>query len=35
MSINSNIKDIFSFEIDDFELKDYQAHDHIKAAVAI
>ena len=35
MIINSSIKDIFSFEINDFKLKDYQAHDHIKAPVAI
>jgi thymidylate synthase len=35
MIINSSIEDIFTFEINDFELKDYQAHDHIKAPVAI
>jgi thymidylate synthase len=35
MKINSSIDDIFAFEINDFELKDYQAHDHIKAPVAI
>tara|TARA_B110000091_G_C13789343_1_gene464902 strand:+ start:817 stop:1650 length:834 start_codon:yes stop_codon:yes gene_type:complete len=35
MIINPNIGDIFAFEINDFELKDYQAHDHIKAPVAI
>lgn len=35
MIINPSIKDIFAFEINDFELKDYQAHDHIKAPVAI
>jgi thymidylate synthase len=35
MVINPNIKDIFSFDINDFELKNYQAHDHIKAVVAI
>jgi thymidylate synthase len=35
MIINSSIDDIFTFEINDFELKDYQAHDHIKAPVAI
>jgi thymidylate synthase len=35
MIINPNISDIFAFEINDFELKDYQAHDHIKAPVAI
>jgi thymidylate synthase len=35
MKINPNITDIFAFEINDFELKDYQTHDHIKAPVAI
>ena len=35
MIINPTITDIFAFEINDFELKDYQAHDHIKALVAI
>ena len=35
MVINPNIKDIFSFNINDFELENYQAHNHIKAAVAI
>jgi thymidylate synthase len=35
MIINPIIDDIFAFEINDFELKDYQAHDHIKAPVAI
>ena len=35
MIINPSIKDIFAFEINDFELEDYQAHDHIKAPVAI
>jgi thymidylate synthase len=35
MIINPSIDDIFAFEINDFELKDYQAHDHIKAPVAI
>ncbi|MBL4630758.1 MAG: thymidylate synthase [Paraglaciecola sp.] len=35
MIINPTIGDVFAFEINDFELKDYQAHDHIKAAVAI
>jgi thymidylate synthase len=35
MIINSSIDDIFAFDINDFELKDYQTHDHIKAPVAI
>jgi len=35
MKINPNIKDIFSFSIDDFELVNYDPYPHIKAAVAI
>jgi thymidylate synthase len=35
MLINPDIYDIFGFDINDFELKDYHAHAHIKAAVAI
>lgn len=35
MRINPQVKDIFSFDYDDFELLDYQAHPHIKAPVAI
>lgn len=35
MKINPSITDIFAFEINDFELMDYQTHDHIKAPVAI
>tara|TARA_R110000868_G_scaffold334372_3_gene595084 strand:+ start:1149 stop:1982 length:834 start_codon:yes stop_codon:yes gene_type:complete len=35
MILNPSIDDIFAFDINDFELKDYQAHDHIKAPVAI
>lgn len=35
MKINPDVKDIFSFTFDDFELVDYQAHPHIKAPVAI
>lgn len=35
MIINPSVDNIFSFEIDDFTLEDYQAHDHIKAPVAI
>ncbi|WP_158971897.1 thymidylate synthase [Paraglaciecola sp. L3A3] len=35
MLINPKVKDIFSFEISDFELTDYQSHAHIKASVAI
>jgi thymidylate synthase len=35
MIVNPSIDDIFAFEINNFELKAYQAHDHIKAPVAI
>jgi thymidylate synthase len=35
MKINPNIKSIFDFSIDDFELVNYQAHPHIKAKVAV
>ncbi len=35
MQINPEIKDIFSFSFDDFLLKDYQSHPHIKAPIAI
>jgi thymidylate synthase len=35
MKINPEVKDIFKFTIDDFELLGYRAHPHIKAPVAI
>lgn len=35
MQINPEVKDIFAFRFEDFELCDYQAHPHIKAAVAV
>jgi thymidylate synthase len=35
MKINPNIKDIFEFKYEDFELINYQSHPHIKAKVAI
>ncbi len=35
MKINPEVKSIFDFTIDDFELLNYQAHPHIKAPVAI
>jgi thymidylate synthase len=35
MKINPDIKDIFAFTIDDFELQDYQSHEHIKGLVAV
>jgi thymidylate synthase len=33
--INPNVKDIFGFTIDDFELVNYEAYPHIKGAVAV
>ena len=35
MKINRQVKDIFSFCFDDFELMNYESHPHIKAPVAI
>jgi thymidylate synthase len=35
MKINPNVKDIFGFKFEDFELQNYQAHPHIKAPVAV
>ena len=35
MKLTPEIKDLFEFTIDDFELMDYQAHPHIKAPVAV
>jgi len=35
MKINPNIKDIFSFDYQDFELLNYQSHPSIKAPIAI
>ena len=35
LEINPDVKDIFSFTIEDFELTDYDPHPHIKAAVAV
>ena len=35
MIINPNVKDIFSFKFEDFQLIDYNPHPHIKAAVSI
>ena len=35
MVINENVKDIFSFKIEDFQLTDYDPHPHIKGIVAI
>ncbi|GAA0342672.1 thymidylate synthase [Bowmanella denitrificans] len=35
MKINPQVRDIFAFRFEDFELINYQAHPHIKAPVAI
>lgn len=35
MKINPEVKGIFDFQFDDFELVDYQAHPHIKGEVSI
>ena len=35
MKINKDVKDIFSFKYEDFELVDYQAHPHIKGEVSV
>jgi thymidylate synthase len=35
MRINPEVKDIFKFHFDDFELVDYDPHPHIKAPVAV
>jgi thymidylate synthase len=35
MKINPRVKDIFSFQYDDFELVGYDPHPHIKAPVAV
>ncbi|ULJ63920.1 thymidylate synthase [Wielerella bovis] len=35
MKINQNVKDVFAFTFDDFELVDYDPHPHIKAAVSV
>lgn len=35
MRINPQVKDIFGFKFEDFELEGYDPHPHIKAAVAV
>ena len=35
MKINPEVKDIFGFKYEDFELVGYDPHPHIKAAVAV
>ncbi len=35
MNINKEVKDLFDFKFEDFQLEDYQFHPHIKAPVAV
>jgi thymidylate synthase len=35
MVLNPQVKDLFAFRFEDFELQNYQCHEHIKAAVAV
>ena len=35
MRINPEVKDIFSFQYEDFTLENYDPHPHIKADVAV
>jgi thymidylate synthase len=35
MKINPDVKNIFDFKFEDFELSNYQAHPHIKGEVAV
>ncbi len=35
MHLNPHVKSIFDFKIEDFELVGYEAHPHIKGAVAV
>ncbi|MEO8995333.1 MAG: thymidylate synthase [Rhodanobacter sp.] len=35
MKINPDVRDLFAFRIEDFELTDYDPHPHIKAPVAV
>jgi thymidylate synthase len=35
MALNPQVKDLFAFRFEDFELQNYQCHEHIKAAVAV
>ncbi|WP_436372530.1 thymidylate synthase [Cytobacillus sp. BC1816] len=35
MSINPDVKNIFSFKFDDFQLEDYNPHPHIKGVVSV
>ena len=35
MKINPEVRDIFAFKLEDFELLNYDPHPHIKAEVAV
>jgi thymidylate synthase len=35
MKLNPEVKDLLAFRFEDFELENYQCHEHIKAAVAV
>jgi len=35
MKLNPEVRDLFGFRFEDFELENYQCHEHIKAAVAV
>jgi len=35
MKVNPNVKDLFEFKYEDFELENYQPHPGIKAPIAV
>lgn len=35
MVLNPDVTDILGYQFDDFEMQNYQSHDHIKAAIAV
>ena len=35
MKLNPEVRDLFAFKFEDFELQNYQAHPHIPAPVAV
>ena len=35
LEVNPDVKDIFSFRFEDFEILDYDPHPHIKGVVAV